>query len=66
MCFQTGVTRRGCFADLTLTIRYLPQGSQGRKHLVKNRREAMMSLMHFWGVGFPCLGWLLFKISERM
>jgi len=26
----------------------------------------MMSLMHFWGVGFPCLGWLLFKISERM
>ena len=26
----------------------------------------MMSLMHFWGVGFAAFGWLVFKIAKRM
>jgi len=26
----------------------------------------MASVMLFWGVGFATLGWLVFKIAERM
>lgn len=28
--------------------------------------EAMVSVVLFWGVGFAALGWLVFKIAERM
>jgi hypothetical protein len=28
--------------------------------------KALMSLMLFWGVGFPALDWLVFKIAEWM
>jgi len=26
----------------------------------------MVSVMFLWGVGFAALGWLVFKIAERM
>jgi len=26
----------------------------------------MISVILFWGVGFAALGWLVFKIAERM
>jgi hypothetical protein len=27
---------------------------------------AMVSVMLLWGIGFGALGWLVFKIAERM
>ena len=32
----------------------------------KQKGKAMVSVMLFWGVSFAALGWLVFKISERM
>jgi hypothetical protein len=32
----------------------------------KKWKEAMVSVMLFWGVGIAILGWLVFKIAERM
>jgi hypothetical protein len=28
--------------------------------------EGMVPVVLFWGVGFAALGWLVFKIAERM
>jgi hypothetical protein len=28
--------------------------------------NAVVAVMLFWGVGFAALGWLVFKIAERM
>jgi hypothetical protein len=28
--------------------------------------EGMVAVVLFWGVGFAALGWLVFKIAERM
>jgi hypothetical protein len=33
---------------------------------VKSRRGTPWSLVLFWGVGFAAIGWLVFKIAERM
>jgi hypothetical protein len=30
------------------------------------RGKAVVSVILFWGVGFAALGWLVFKIAERM
>ena len=32
----------------------------------KKQEEAVVSVMLFWGVGIAILGWLAFKIAERM
>ena len=32
----------------------------------KQKGKAMVSVVLFWGVGFTALGWLIFKIAERM
>jgi hypothetical protein len=33
---------------------------------VKRGVEAMLTVMLFWGLSFAGLGWLVFKIAERM
>jgi hypothetical protein len=33
---------------------------------VNKREKAVVSVVLFWGVGFAALGWLVFKIAERM
>jgi hypothetical protein len=33
---------------------------------VKKRRKAVLSVILFWSAGFAALGWLVFKIAERM
>jgi hypothetical protein len=32
----------------------------------KKKGKAVVSVILFWGVGFAALGWLVFKIAERM
>jgi hypothetical protein len=34
--------------------------------MMKIRERAVVSVMLFWGVGFAVLGWLVFKVGERM
>ena len=42
-------------------------GQKGRDHPVKSRgSKAMVVVMLFWGLSFAALGWLVFKIAERM
>jgi hypothetical protein len=43
----------------------LPSDAKGRTNYVKSE-EAVVSVMLLWGVGFAILGWLVFKIAERM
>ncbi len=54
-------------ADSTLTICYLPQ-PQGMSYCPcrKRKGKTVLSVMLFWCVGFAALGWLVFKIAERM
>jgi hypothetical protein len=32
----------------------------------KKQERAVVSVMLFWGLGIAILGWLVFKIAERM
>jgi hypothetical protein len=32
----------------------------------KQKGNAVVSVVLFWGVGFAAIGWLVFKIAERM
>jgi hypothetical protein len=32
----------------------------------KKKGKAVVAVILFWGVGFAVLGWLVFKIAERM
>jgi hypothetical protein len=43
----------------------LALGQEDRNHPVK-RVKAMVAVMLFWGLSFAALGWLVFKIAERM
>ena len=52
--------------DLPLTNCYLQSGHKGLNHPVKSRVKAMVAVMLFWGLSFAALGWLVFKIAERM
>src|ERR1700722_3635168 len=47
-------------------ICYLPSDAEGRTYDVKSTEEAVVAVMLFWGVGIAMLGWLAFKIAERM
>ena len=51
---------RFAFNNLLLAIE-----QKDRNHPVK-RISAMVTVMLFWGLGFAALGWLVFKIAERM
>jgi hypothetical protein len=53
--------RRFAFNNLLLAI-----GRQARNRPVKMEGRAMVSVMLFWGLSFAALGWLVFKIAERM
>jgi hypothetical protein len=53
--------RRFAFNNLLLANQ-----QKGRNHPVKAEVKAMVAVMLFWGLSFAALGWLVFKIAERM
>jgi hypothetical protein len=52
--------------SISRTIRYLPSDGLRPHAPCKKQEKAVVSVMLFWGVGFATLGWLVFKIAERM
>jgi hypothetical protein len=64
---RRGAERPSRISVLNLTNNLLLATRRLRPYIsCKKSEKAMASVMLFWGVGFATLGWLVFKIAQRM